>query len=211
MGRIIDYDRDEALIRHLCADSNARKVAAELQGVAATVVYDGIVTDDELAFLTHWFNSHAAHAHVWPLDELRSMVERVLEDGRVDDDERLELLTFLSAFAASLDRSDPAADSIYDPSPRIRFEERSFSFTGKLMSGPRAAAVAEVEARGGLFHRKPLRATNYVVVGDLGSDCWNTSRYGTKIEAAVQYRKAGVDLLIVREYDFSRALLADGD
>ncbi|MEK7856002.1 MAG: hypothetical protein AAB288_07925 [Acidobacteriota bacterium] len=43
------------------------------------------------------------------------------------------------------------------------------------------------------------------VVGDLGTD-GQYSRYGRKIEAAIENKRAGAHTQIIREEDFQRAL-----
>lgn len=49
---------------------------------------------------------------------------------------------------------------------------------------------------------------HYLVVGDLGSDAWITSRFGTKIEKVLRYRdERSAPTLIVREVDFVRAVM----
>ena len=207
--RVVDYDRDERLIRHLCQGTIDRRLAAELQGLATAIVYDDYVSDEEVGMLSLWLSTHAGDLLAWPLNELADLLERVLADGRIDDPERSELLTFLSGIAASLSQSGAPAENIFDVDPRIVFAARAFAITGKLHSGPRKQARRAIESRGGLFHGGPRVDTDYLVVGDLGSDSWITSRYGTKIERVMQYRSTGAaSTLIVRESDFVRATLA---
>ena len=47
---------------------------------------------------------------------------------------------------------------------------------------------------------------NYLVVGLRGSGEWKHGSYGTKIEKAIEYKRAGLRLFIVPEDAWSKSL-----
>ena len=162
--------------------------------------------------LLEWMARHRAQAHAWPLSDLFTLFERITADGVIHPEERLELLDFLSAIACSAERSGTAVDTIYEEAPHIEFPENSFVFTGVLESGPRRKAQATVKQLGGLCPSNIRVDTDFLVVGSLGTDCWKTSRYGTKIEKVIRYRETSdATTQIVREVDFMRAAVATSD
>lgn len=64
-------------------------------------------------------------------------------------------------------------------------------------------AVEHVIAeRGGTTAKNITRSCTYLVVGELGSDAWRFSRFGRKIERALQLRSKGMPIAIIRESDF---------
>ena len=185
-----------------------KKAIQELHGVAAMIVYDGVVDDNEIGFLTEWLTRHAEFSDLWPLSELCDLLEAILADGKVDQDERLQLLTFLSGISASPEETGTAGDSIFHPEPDVVFTGCSFLFTGKLEMGTRKRAQKQVEDLGGVNLKSPRSDLNWLVVGDLGTDQWKFSRYGTKIEKVMTNKERGGSTLIVREVDFVRAVVA---
>ena len=94
----------------------------------------------------------------------------------------------------------------------LEIAAREAVFTGVLESGPRRKAQATVKQLGGLCPSNIRVDTDFLVVGSLGTDCWKTSRYGTKIEKVIRYRETSdATTQIVREVDFMRAAVATSD
>jgi hypothetical protein len=71
-----------------------RKLHGHLQGVAA----DEVINAAEIEHLRQWCKSHADFHDVWPFGITMTLLDRVLEDGRIDPSEHRELLTFCAEF-----------------------------------------------------------------------------------------------------------------
>jgi NAD-dependent DNA ligase len=202
-----DHDRDRNFIRIAQAGNMERRAAQELQGIAAHIVYDCEVDEPGISFLREWMHTKAEYRSTWPFDELFDLIDRVMADGAVDKGECGVIFVFLSALAASPEGYGTAKSNIFDDHPEIVFPARSFLFTGRMAMGKRHDAEVAVMRLGGVLARSPRRDLDYLVVGDLGTDKRATSRYGTKIEAVMQSRRAGGKTLVVREVDFCRAIV----
>jgi hypothetical protein len=204
--RKLDYDDDHRKIRTLNLPRIITRTITEFEGLCAAIVYDGIVDDGEVTMLREWLAAKSEFLHVWPLCEVHDLMEKILEDGVVDASEREELFALLDSIGASADKCGKPAESIFDNDPMIEFPGRTFLFTGRLDLCKRKDAQAAVQARGGRATSSVVRRLDYLVVGDLGTDAWQYSRYGRKIEAVMENRRAGGTTLIIREQDFAKSL-----
>ena len=207
---------------------NAQRVAARdvagFLGLLDGVLLDGHVHDRELAGIQRWFDSNPALSSTWPFGALASVVQRVLDDGVITDDERLELarvielviesaqpLTAPPARAAreSTELPPVAVDPtpLFDPPAPIDFAGRTFCFTGKMRIMSRPAAAAAVTARGGKPTDNATFQLDYLVVGVDGSEAWSAGSYGRKIEAVMtNKRRDGAATRVIRESDFAEAI-----
>jgi hypothetical protein len=76
----------------------------ELENLAAKIVEDYEVSDAEIEFISDWLERHAEHRSKWPLSTLFNLLTQIKEDGRVDEDERLQLMSVLSGLAVFADK-----------------------------------------------------------------------------------------------------------
>ena len=113
-----------------------------LIGISKGMLADGIVSQEEAEFLQNWLGvNKAAVANNPLLEPLLIRIEKMLEDGVLDEKESKELLTCLQAFSGG-----PNADGelllstelpLDDPPPTVWFEKRRFVFTGRFAYGTR--------------------------------------------------------------------------
>lgn len=208
----LNIDDDEDLIIHYNAPLIADRAIQEFQGMASVIIYDGVIDDGEIEVLSSWAKKYKDFCDQWPLSQLGSLVQEILEDGIVTTDERMELLGFLSSIAAS-PGGDPTVKNIFSENVYIAFPEKHFLFTGKLQFGTRRKAQDEVIKRGGCclssYSRHKL---NYLVVGLLGQDAWRFSRFGRKIEACMNDIEAQrTSAKIIKEKEFIKATIEYSD
>ena len=205
----LDYDADHALIKTYNYPLVLRKAVQEVQGIAAAIIYDGRIDDSEIALLRDWLNRHIVEAGDWPLSDIVTILKQILSDGAVTEQERSALLNFLSQFAAG-PKQPEVVQGIFDTNPQIVFSGHSFLFTGRLIFGTRKKAESSVTARGGLISTSSVtEKLNFLVVGELGSEACKFSRFGAKIERAMNMRKKGSAVpLIVEERRFVQAVIS---
>lgn len=202
----LDYDDDQMKIYAFRFPGLCDRTITELHGMCTAIVYDGKVDDAELVMLENWLKAQAVYRDYWPISELYDIMAEVLADNIVTDEERDRIRRFLESIDASPERQGKAGDCIFDENPKFIFRDTVFCITGKLKLCKRADAWAQIEARGGIVANNPSKKVNVLVVGDDGSEVWQFSRYGRKIEAMVSLREAGHPVQIVRERDFVGAL-----
>lgn len=187
------------------AGAVADRQISELIGMIRMVMSDGELEQHEAAFLLQWLEANRECSKAWPASVLYPRLTSALADGVIDSEEESELLQLL---AQSIGRpeapAEPAASfstrlPLTSPLPEIMFKERSFCFTGKLMSGTRAWALLQVEQCGGFPATSITKHLHYLVIGELGSRDWVQSTHGRKIEKAIAYVEEGTGLAIISE------------
>lgn len=179
-------------------------------GIAAGLVADGILNPREVQFLSTWLAEHPELSTTWPGEVVFKRVREALRDGSLTEDELNYLrqtLEDLIGGSFSEDGTVAAAPSSLpiDSAAIVVISGASFCFTGKFLYGTRAACERAVTVRGGAI--EPVqRSLRYLVVGELSSRDWKYSSHGTKIETAMQLRKAGHDISIVSEVQWVNGL-----
>ena len=93
-----------------------------------------------------------------------------------------------------------------DPVPEIRFAGASFVFTGKFASGTRTECQEAVEALGAVAQNSVNRNTDYLTIGNEGSENWRQGSYGRKIEKAMTFRMESGKPVILAESDWLAAI-----
>lgn len=182
---------------------------SELLGMVRGILADGVVLEVEAEALARWILSNAEIANHWPADVLVKHLNRIFEDGRMDEDERqslTDLLTNLSGRALEEFASSSTELPLTRPTPEVIFDQNAFVFTGKFLFGPRRACHRETEIRGGVCEDAITARTRYVVVGSLASRDWIQSGWGRKIERAMELSKFG-EIYIVAEETWTRYLM----
>jgi NAD-dependent DNA ligase len=184
-----------------------RSAIAEFNGLASAMVYDGGIVDSEIKLLQVWLGRHDELLGAWPLCDISKIVRDASKDGTISQEERMQIFEYLQAFAKS-EAQDTSVPAIFDDNPRVEFKGKRYLFTGEMVFGDRDRAERAVMDRHGIVHHGIRLDTDYLVVGDKGSDEWVHGKYGTKIEKAMQYRRDGKSTTqIIRETDFVKAIM----
>lgn len=185
-----------------------------LSGLLQGVMADGVLCDTEVRALSKWIDANSYLEGCYPYDEIQALLHSVLEDGRIDDNERNKLMAFFSNFIdtkTSYNINEPEMDELrkqYDikgicaVNPTVEVEGRTFCFTGISHLATRKNIEKHVIHVGGVFKASVTKDTDYLIVGDGGNPCWAYSCYGRKVEEAVKMRKKGHKIQIVKEADF---------
>ena len=186
------------------AARRADRAIHEMLGAVKGVIVDGEVTEGEAQFLAHWINANPEAVQSWPGRALADRLKKIFADGRVDPEEREDLLFFLQQLAGEdhLQHGDVNVATslpLDQPAPSLTFLGREYVFTGRFVWGTRAACESAVIDRGGRCGSSITKRTNVLVIGELGSRDWAHTSFGRKIQKAVDYRDSGVPLVIVSE------------
>ena len=185
-----------------------------LSGLIHGIMADGELGDSEISTLRSWIDANDFLAGTYPFDEINSLLSVILEDKKITDDERNQLMAFFSNvidFSSSANLSEKefaqlrekySVGGICAVCPEIKFKGRTFCFTGESYRAKRLVMAETVRGFGGMVQSAVNRKTNYLIVGTAGNPCWAYACYGRKIEEAMQLRKEGVNVVIVNETDF---------
>jgi hypothetical protein len=75
----------------------AERDLSEMLGLIKGVLADGVVTEGEAKLLKDWARHHPDATEVWPVDILKTRLDKIFADGRVDDAEREDLAELLQS------------------------------------------------------------------------------------------------------------------
>jgi len=189
----------------------AERDLSEMLGLVKGVLADGIVSDTEAELMRSWAAQHLDATGQWPISILKARLDRIFEDGRVDDAERVDLAELLESIvggtAGIIGAEDAATELPFDiPAPSLSWNGSIFVFTGKFAYGTRNDCQHEAVRRGAVCEDGITRRTNYLVIGTFGSRDWAHTSFGRKIEKAVSYRRDGAPLAIVGEDHWATSL-----
>ena len=177
----------------------------ELLGLCKGVVADGVVNEREAQFLLDWMMTNRETANQWPANILYRRLAEMLADRCLDAREHVQLLALLYEITGS---GKPVEQYVANfstslpltlPAPTIHFPQRHFCLTGKFVYGTRPQCEGAIVAKGGRVQKVPTGATDYLVIGTVGSTDWIHSTHGRKIEAAVEFQERGYSIAIVSE------------
>ena len=176
----------------------------ELIGICRGIAFDDLVTQKEAELLLKWMNDHSVYLSEYPFNILHKNLQEMLSDDVLDSDEAAELLGILKGLIGEENKHEAIVNGssslpLDTNLPEIFIPDNSFVFTGVFTVGTRKKCEEIVCDLGGEMHKTIKKSTNYLVVGDVGSDHWVHSSFGRKIEKAVQYREKGTGICIVSE------------
>lgn len=184
--------------------------AGQLIGLATGLIADQVLSDSEIRFLHEWVSKHDEIAYSWPGDILHARVRSVLEDGIITEAERAHLVDTLRQLVGGcpedLAVSGHVTELAFDDGVELLFEGQAFCLTGNFVYAPRETCEAAVVQRGGITKNGVSKKVRYVVVGSLGSAEWKHGSFGTKIDKAMELKRTGAPIAVIREDQWAAAL-----
>lgn len=194
-------------------------VTADLQtlmGLCHGILADGVIQEQEVFGLHEWLKDHEHLSSYWPYDELRSLVLSIVEDNKVDEDEKSILKAYFNEFV-NLSNSDTASkikeesssvqiSALCTSDPHVDFKDKTFCITGILSIMSRKELLNRIASLGGIPTNSITKKTDYLIVGDNGNQAWAFACYGRKVEKAMNLRKDGHTITLIHEFDFNDLL-----
>lgn len=180
-----------------------------LQGILSGIVADGKITEDEIYGLQKWLEEHEKLRSIWPYDEIDSLITEVMRDGVIDKQEHKMLVDFCRQFSTRKAGEGIDPGKVYEfnrtgvcaVAPEITIKQKTFCLTGNFKNGTKNRIAEEIISFDGLISKNVRMDIDYLVVGGSGSECWAFSCYGRKVEKVVNFRKNGIPIVIVHEFD----------
>lgn len=81
--------------------TNVERALQSLAGIAQGIALDYEINDSEVASLSDWLSMYAELLSRPPFKELSELLTRVLADGKIDDEERDEVLDWCQRFSSN--------------------------------------------------------------------------------------------------------------
>lgn len=194
-------------------DSERRleRAVGEMLGICKAILLDAVVDEAEATFLRNWIAAHPEVTRTFAGAAIARRLKKIFADRRVDPDEQRDLAELLEMVIAGqteilVGQEAARALPLERPAPPLDFDDRTFVFIGKFAFGTREACEQTVTALGGRCERDISEQTRVVVIGSFGSSDWVNSGEAESILKAVDYRNAGVPLVVVSEDHWAKHL-----
>jgi DNA polymerase III epsilon subunit-like protein len=181
-----------------------------LYGILYGIIADDQVNDTEIYKLKDWLDCNWIHSNIYPFDEIRHVVNEILQDGQIDENEREMFKGILQDFSkqGGVVRSDTESVRAgctetlgmepWSKEPLI-ISKHQLVLTGESTRMKRAEIQKLIEEKGGMVQARVGKCTDYLVVGEAGNPAWAYTTYGKKIEDAISLQKQGSPVRIVKE------------
>ena len=199
------YENDNIYYNGITADLQL------LQGICHGILSDGIINDIEIFELNNWLKKNKHLTSYFPYDELTEILNKIIEDNKIDENERIILKAYFYQFVKLKNNSNHQTiidevsclpiSLIYSTNPVIDFVDKIFCLTGKFQGGKQEDLLKYIVGRGGISSNGMSKKVDYLIVGDNGNEAWAFSCYGRKVEIALNYRKEGRNILIINEFE----------
>ncbi len=183
----------------------------EMLGLIKGILMDGRVDDSEIHCLSNWISANSELISVWPISVIKQRLDKVLEDEKIDEDERTELKELFDKTAGT-EKNPKFSENLATTLPmepmieKMVFKGKIFVLTGKFYFGTRKHCESAIAERQGLCENRITEQTRYLIIGSAGSRDWIHTSWGRKIEKAVEYRDRGIPIIISDEETWSRFL-----
>lgn len=169
-----------------------------LRDLITDVIEDGVVCDEEVYRIKHWIEHNEYLRGNYPFDKVFITLEQVLEDKKIDDDERELMLNIFQEILNPVQASEHECISCLTGKHCV--------LTGDFNFGPKSLVEDYIIEKGGVIDNSVKKSTDYVIVGAQGSAAWKQGNYGGKIKKAMEYNEKygdkGVNIEILTEEDF---------
>lgn len=189
------------------------KITSDIQrlhGLLAGIAADNIISQEEIETLQAWIDNHHYLKNAWPFDEIDSLITSIMADHRIDDQEHHVLLNFCNQFikqtpGMALDLpigEELLRYGVCTAAPSIQFPDKFFCLSGVFQKGTKNDISRTIIGLGGVIAKSIRKDLDYLVIGGEGNECWAFSCYGRKVELAMTYRKQGLPIQLIHEFDF---------
>ena len=169
-----------------------------LIGIIKGICCDNELNEREINSLKLWLDDNKMLAGNYPYDKILHCVKRVLDDGKITEDEKLELYNVFKEFLDPSIREEIGEEMV--------FIDNVFCLTGDFCYGKKEDVGKMIENAGGVIVQNVSKKTNYLIVGGSGSKDWAYGNYGTKVKKAIEYQERGIDIKILYEEEIMKLL-----
>lgn len=193
-------------ILEYCSVSEAptRESTNYLLGFLSGISADDVINDDEIYKLRDHLSQNAEFVKQWPANALKARLDSVLEDGIIDDNERQDLMSLITAVSGQsfLDTGlayGMSADFSTSNDNDLKLDGLHICFTGTFISGSRKKQQEAAAKLGATVSPRVTQKIDVLVLGSVASRDWKFSSYGRKIEAVLSNRVNGSTTEIISE------------
>lgn len=169
----------------------------ELKNILEAISFDGTIEENEAIFLKDWLDVNIELSGNYPFDRIYQILIKAMADGMLESNELNEILDVCREL------TDPV--SSYADTSGLKIKDKVFCLTGEFSHGPRNEIEKKFVIDGGIAAKSVTKKTDYLIVGNLGSEAWAAGNYGTKVKKAMELQEKGSAIKIIRESDIEWA------
>lgn len=171
--------------------TNENKYSEETRSIRELTEYlkkissDKRIAEEELYPIFYWLSDNSNLAGTHPYDKIYQAVDGILVDGRIDDVENEELCNQIEEII-----NPKKSDNFFMPNDTvIDFAGKSFVLSGEFekVGWTKEVCKQKIENKGGVVKKDVSGKTDYLIVGNSGSDSWKFGNYGGKINKALSF------------------------
>ena len=207
-------ERESALGGFLLSDGRDPVALSEYRAMLWGFVSQGEMLDLDFACLMSSMAGMVGKLrNQWQFVEVNDAVHRLMEGGvpSMDEANRVLMPLFvkatgedgLAAMPSDPPYAPPAEDGpAFDPRPDS-IAGMNIVLSGEFKSGKKNDVATFFGLLKANVSDGPVtKLTDAVLVGSKGSKCWSHGSYGNKIDKAIELRKKGFHVLLLKEEDF---------
>ena len=194
-GRYNLIGGDVAKPMHHTQPSESSKQLIMLKELINTLTADGELNEQEILLLHNWMSHNLSLRGNYPFDKIFWVVENALEDGFLGSD---ELHMMMQLFEQALDPVAAACECV-----DFNILGKTFCLTGEFDFGDRPHVQMKLSQMGGIPVNSVSSKTDYLIVGNQGSEAWSSGNYGTKVKKAMELQEKGSAIQIVKEREIT--------
>lgn len=176
-------------VRHVQPSETTLRLQT-LQMILKSISADGVLTSEEIMVLERWMIENHELEGNYPFDKVFRTVRQATQDGILDADEKADLLDLFNRITDPVAHADCGCFDICG---------KTFCLTGEFKAGSRSQVEAYFVTCGGISGKSVTKKTDYLIVGELGSDMWSAGNYGSKVKKAMELQEKGSSIAIVKE------------
>ena len=202
------------------AKNNSRKALDVLSGITLGIIADGSINSQEASFFKEWVHTNREELPLKLINELLPLLHKIESADHLDEQELNELLKLILNFSgASINNSgillseDPDEPSNVGKTAEWYFYKETlsvpdlsnseFTLTGNFSSGPKSHIASLINSLNSKVKPKqPSNNSDYLIVGEKGSDQWVCSQLGNSMLKAISMQEKGHHIKIISESSF---------
>lgn len=150
----------------------------ELQGIINGIESDSVINEQEILTLREWLYQNTFLKGHFPYDSLFKEIESILEDNIITEE---EISNLKKVFVQIKNPVSLINKEI------VIFNNTSFCLSGDFAHGTKKEIENHIISKGGTIDKNVKKTTNYLVLGNEGSQRYSNGNYGTKFKKAKDY------------------------
>lgn len=175
--------------------SDETRAINELQDILKCIINQDLFDIETAYEIKEWLEENHQYINKYPFNKLNETISDVIYDGIVDEAEKEVLYALFNEvlnpvkFTLNFERS-------------IDIKNLKLCLTGDFISGSRNDVQEKLKSMGAVIQKAVSSKTDYLIVGNLGSNNWSCGNYGSKIKKALELQDSGKNVQIINETDF---------